>query len=310
MSGLFPHCFASLASAHHLQVHTRLKLQNEKFVPCLSGAMTQPFVANASAVFCDPANPASMQLITSDNSDHYVAANITNTLESAEAPVLKLNQVVKTQDHAMSAGNRRMHSRCFPSISRTLQLSVQTWITVQSKTSTNAWKTSQDVGEHNFLLGLDLPEIIQGLVNALAPLQTLMRVHEKRMATLEEVQRTTQMPVLARCVLAVETSLASLNANIERQTSWMSNVPARLKSLEASIAAISATSVVTHLSDLEAALSCLGKPGVYRDPPEVNLLKRHQRCSRHCLRGYASLNLTLRCWGLFIAIGTGWRCIS
>ena len=69
-------------------------------------------------------------------------------------------------------------------------------------------------------------------------------------------------------VLAVETSLASLNADIDKQTSWMSNVPARLKSLEASIAAISATSVVTHLSDLEAALPCLGKPRVHRDPPE------------------------------------------
>ena len=91
-----------------------------------------------------------------------------------------------------------------------------------------------------------------------------MRVHEKRMAALEEVQRTAQMPVLAGRVLAVETSPASLNANIERQTSWISNVPARFKSLEASIAAISATSVVTHLSDLEAALPCLSRPGIYR----------------------------------------------
>ena len=114
---------------------------------------------------------------------------------------------------------------------------------VQSKTPTIPRKTSlyiprqfvipptlhdQDVGEHDFWPGLDLHEIIQGLVNALALLQTLMRVHEKRIATLEEVQRTAQMPVLARRVLAVETSLASLNANIERQTSWMSNVPARL----------------------------------------------------------------------------------
>ena len=53
---LFPRYFASLASAHHFKVHTRLR-QNVKFVPCLSGAMTQPFVANASAVLCDPANP-------------------------------------------------------------------------------------------------------------------------------------------------------------------------------------------------------------------------------------------------------------
>ena len=66
----------------------------------------------------------------------------------------------------------------------------------------------------------------------------------------------------------METSLASMNANIEKQTSWMSNVPARSKSLEHSIAAISATSVVTQLSDLEAALPLLGKLGVYRDPPE------------------------------------------
>ena len=51
-------------------------------------------------------------------------------------------------------------------------------------------------------------------------------------------------------------------------------MPARLKSLEASIAAISATSVVTHLSDLEAVLPCLGKPGVYRhwDKIEMNKL--------------------------------------
>ena len=82
--------------------------------------------------------------------------------------------------------------------------------TVQSKTPTNAWKTSQDFGEYKFWPGLDLFEIIQGLVNALAPLQTLMRVHEKRIATLEEVQQTAQMSVFARRVLAVETSLASL----------------------------------------------------------------------------------------------------
>ena len=59
----------------------------------------------------------------------------------------------------------------------------------------------------------------------------------------------------------METSLASMNANIEKQTSWMS---ARLESLEDSIAANSATSVVTQLSDLEAALPLLSKPGVYR----------------------------------------------
>ena len=117
-----PHCLASLASAHPLQVFTRLKLQNVKFAFGLPGAMTQPFVANAdnvvcidvlppsvvpSCVLCDPANPASVQFITSDNSDNYVTANITNTLESAEAPVLKLNQVVKTQDHAMSELSRQ-----------------------------------------------------------------------------------------------------------------------------------------------------------------------------------------------------------
>ena len=102
--------------------------------------------------------------------------------------------------------------------------------------------------------GLDLHDFIQDLVNVLAPLQTLIRVQEKRIATLEEVQRPAQIPVFVRRVLAVETSLASMNANIEKQTSWMSNVPARLKSLEASIAADSATSVVTRLSDLEAAL--------------------------------------------------------
>ena len=291
-SGLFPHCFASLASAHHLQVNTRLKLQNVNFVPCLPGAMTQPFAANADNVLCidvllpsavpscvlrDVASPASMRSITSDNSDNHVAANITNTLESAEAPVLKLHQVVKTQDHAMSELSRRSsdalemvseHLTNFAAPSTNMD-------TVQSKTPTNPRKTSQDVGDHDLWPGLDLHEIIQGLVNALAPLQTLMRVHEKRMATLEEVQRTAQMPVLARRVLAVETSLASLNADIERQSSWMSNVQARLESLETSIAAISdksnhwfATSVVTHLSDLDAVLPCLGKPGVHRDPPE------------------------------------------
>ena len=95
MSQLFPLYFASFASSHHFKVHTRLS-QNVNFVPCLSGAMTQPFVANASAVLCYPAYP------TSNSSGNNVAAHITNTLESTEAPVLKFNQVVKTQDHAMS----------------------------------------------------------------------------------------------------------------------------------------------------------------------------------------------------------------
>ena len=75
-------------------------------VAITSGAMTQPFAANADNVLridvllpsavptcSDPANPASMRSR---------AANITNTLESAEAPVSKFNQVVKTQVHAMS----------------------------------------------------------------------------------------------------------------------------------------------------------------------------------------------------------------
>ena len=81
---LFPHYFASLANSHHFNVHTLLS-QNVNFVPCLSGAMTQPFVANASAVLCDPAIP------TSNSSGNSVAAHITNTLESAEAPVFKFN---------------------------------------------------------------------------------------------------------------------------------------------------------------------------------------------------------------------------
>ena len=73
----------SLASAHRFKVHTRLR-RNVNFVPCLSDAMTQPFVANASAVLCDPANPAS------NDSGKNVAAHITNTLEFAEAPVFKV----------------------------------------------------------------------------------------------------------------------------------------------------------------------------------------------------------------------------
>ena len=136
--------------------------------------------------------------------------------------------------------------------------------------------SDQDLGEHVSWAGEDSHEIIQGLVGALSPLQTMMKVHEERMATLEEVQHTAQVPVLARRVLAVETSLASLNpsANIEMQTSWLSSVPARLESLESSFAAISdnsdhgfAANIMNHLSDLDAFLACLGKSGENKDPP-------------------------------------------
>ena len=232
------------------------------FVLCLTGAMTQPIVANASAVLCDPANP------TANNSGNNVAAHITNTLESAEAPVLKFNHIVKTQDHAISELSKQSSDalEMFSEYLTNLAASSTHLDKVQSKTPTNAWEMSHDVGVCNFWPGLDLHDIIQGLVNVLAPLQTLMRVQEKRTATLEEMQRTAQMPVFARRVFVVETSLTSMNAN--KQTSWMSNLPARLKSPEDSIAANSATSVVTQLGNLEAALPLLGKPGVYRDPPE------------------------------------------
>ena len=109
---LFP-CICRKSGCFHSALHhlpALINLQNVNFALCLPGAMTQPFVAHAdnvlcidvllpsavpSCVLCDPANPTSMQLITSDNSDNYMATNITNTLERAEAPFLKLNQVVK-----------------------------------------------------------------------------------------------------------------------------------------------------------------------------------------------------------------------
>ena len=116
---------------------------------------------------------------------------------------------------------------------------------------TNPWQKSQDAGVRNCWPGLDLHNFIQDLVNVLAPLRTLIRVQEMRITTLEEAQRATHMPVSARRILAVETSLASLNANIEEQASWMSIVHARLKSLEASIAATSAEAVLPHVGKPE-----------------------------------------------------------
>ena len=70
---------------------------------------------------------------------------------------------------------------------------------VQSTTPTNAWEMSQDVGVRNSWHGLDVHDFIQDLVNVLAPLQTLIRVQEKRIATLEEVQRTGFCSSRPRC---------------------------------------------------------------------------------------------------------------
>ena len=170
-------------------MHTCLK-QNVNFVPCLSGAMTQPFVAKASAVLCDPANPAS------NGSGNYVAAHITNTLEFADAPIFKFNQVVKTQDHVMSELSKQSSDtlEIFSKYLTNLAASSTHLDTVQSKTPTNAWEMSQDVGVRNSWPGLDLHDFIQDLVNVWAPLQTLIRVQEKRIATLEVVQRTARMP--------------------------------------------------------------------------------------------------------------------
>ena len=64
----------------------------------LSGDMTQPFVASAPAKLCDLASPAS------NGSGNNVAAHITNTLEFAEAPVLKFGrfQNMKPGSHYLS----------------------------------------------------------------------------------------------------------------------------------------------------------------------------------------------------------------
>ena len=80
-----------------------------------------------------------------------MAAHITNTLESAEAPVLKFNQVVKTKDHAMSELSKQS-SDALEMFSKYLTNSAASSThldTVQSKTPTNAWEMSQDVGVRN-----------------------------------------------------------------------------------------------------------------------------------------------------------------
>ena len=154
---LFPHCFASLANAHHFQVHTRLR-QNAHLVPCLSGAMTQPIVAKASAVLCDPANPTMWQPI-----------HLQSTLRIRQKlPNLKAMFELSKQ----SSDALEMFSEYLASLPAT-HLDI-----VQSKTPTYAWEMFQDVGVCNFWPGLDLHDIIQGLVNVLAPLQTLMRVRD------------------------------------------------------------------------------------------------------------------------------------
>ena len=108
------------ASSHHFRVHTHFS-QNVIFVPCLSGAITQPFVANASSVLCDP---------TSNSSGNFVAAHITNNWNPQKLP--SSNSIRLSKRRIMpcpsSTCNRRVHSRCSPSISRTLQLPIHTWI--------------------------------------------------------------------------------------------------------------------------------------------------------------------------------------
>ena len=90
---LFPHCFASLVSAHHSKcTHVCGRMQILFFV------CQVPNSADCCKRFCrmcDPANP------TANSSGNNMAHHITNTLESAEAPVSKFNQAAKTQDHAM-----------------------------------------------------------------------------------------------------------------------------------------------------------------------------------------------------------------
>ena len=152
----------SLASAHRFKVHTRLR-RNVNFVPCLR--------CHDSAVRC---KRFCHTLCSSSSSGNNVAAHITNTLESAEAPVLKFNQIVKTQDHAMSELSKQSSDtlEMFSKYLTNLAASSTHLDTVQSKTPTNAWEMSQDVGVRNSWPGLDLHDFIQDLVNVLAPLQT------------------------------------------------------------------------------------------------------------------------------------------
>ena len=72
--GRLPQC------CHHLRCHD-LAIRNKRR-QCLCIDVLLPS-AVPSCILCDPANPASMRSITSDNLDNCVAANITNTLESA-----------------------------------------------------------------------------------------------------------------------------------------------------------------------------------------------------------------------------------
>ena len=216
----------------------------------------------------DAACPASMQSIAplvmavSDNSGSQLTANITDQLESAESHIMKLSQVVKEKDHAISELSRQSSDALEKVSEHLMHLAVPSANlavpqAVRSKTSTNPQEMfsltprefvrpsklyDQDLGEHAIWAGLDLHEIIQGLVDALAPLQTMMKSAPKSVwQPSKRCSKPPKMPVLARRVLAVETSLASLNpsVNIEMQTSWLSSVPARLESLESSFAAIS-----------------------------------------------------------------------
>ena len=97
--------------------------------------MTQPFVASASAVFCDPANPVS------DGSGNNVAAHIKNTSEFAEAPVLKFNQVVTMQDHVMSELGKQSSDtlEIFSKYLTNLAASSTHLDTVQSKNVPRCW---------------------------------------------------------------------------------------------------------------------------------------------------------------------------
>ena len=177
--------------------------------------------------------PASMQLLAplvmavSDNSDNQLAANIMNRLESAEAPVMKSSQVVKEKVHTISGAQQTVVG-CTGEGVRASQAPCSSQCQPRSATSRSVQDfntSSGDVFSHSSRI-CDTFQI---------------QVHDERIAALEEVQQTAQVPALAHRVLAVEISLASLNpsANIEMQTSWLSSVPARLESLESSIAAIS-----------------------------------------------------------------------
>ena len=233
--------------------------------------------------------------------------------ESAEAPVKKSSQVVKKRDHTICELSRQLsaalekvseHLKHLAAPSANLAVPQAVW----SKTSTNHQEISfltpresvipstfydEDLGERLALSGhavwasIDLHEIIQGLVDALSPLQTMMKVHEERIAALEAVQQTAQVQALAHRVLAVEISLASLNpsANSVMQTSWLSSVLTRLEALESSIAAISdnsdfgfAVSFMNHLSDLEASLAGLGTPGNNKETSCMRISRKNINC--------------------------------